>query len=134
MNIIKLEIFGKEAECLSFSSSKGPGLTFDFGKEISGFVTVGSITRSVFEGLCTLDGRILEDGEYEPTLILDKKTVRLPKIVKREDKIRLAECSDDYIRRLSLRERRLALRLEELERRILEICERIGSSSALKLN
>ena len=134
MNIIKLEIFKNEAECLSFSSSKGAGLTFDFGTEIDGFVTVGSITRSVSEGLCTLDSRILADGEYEPTLILDRKTVRLPKIVKRGEQIRLAGFTDDCIRRLSLRERRLARRVEELEQLVFEISERIGSSSALKLN
>ncbi len=115
MNKIKIELFEKDAEVLAFASDSSDGISFSFTEDIDGFLSIDNITQHVTRGECVFDLRLLPSGEYTPLLIEKDKTVTLPKIVKNGKKIRLGECDSDFVRRISLRERRLAKRVLGLE-------------------
>ena len=125
MKEIKLEIFDGACECVSFSGTSEDGIRFDFGEGVSGYLSVGEITKRVENGVCIFDTRPLADGEYEASLVLGRAVIKLPKFKKTARKIKLSDCSEEYIRAASVRERRLARRVNSLETRICELEEKI---------
>lgn len=129
MNRIKLEIFGSEAECLIFESDGSEGIKFEFTEPHDGFISIDGIVKILASGECVFDSRLLSDGEYEPTLILKREQIKLPKIKKAGKRIRLAECGSDFVRRISLRERRLAERVKSLEERLEVISKSVYGST-----
>jgi len=128
MNKMKIELFGSEAECVSFEAEGGDGLFFLLPESTEGLISIDGIVKLVAAGNCIFDTRLLPDGEHEPYLLADKKKIALPKITKQARKIRLAECSSEFVRRISLREQRLAERVRTLERELEKISEKIYGS------
>jgi hypothetical protein len=59
---------------------------------------------------------LIDQGSHVPRLILRDKVISLPELVKNGMKIRPALCTDEYTRDVSIRERRLSMRVEELEK------------------
>ena len=125
MNKIKIEIFGKEAELLSFESDSSDGLAISFTEKYDGFISIDGVTQRVAGGEAVFDLRLISAGEFAPILILKDKTVSLPKIVKNGKRVRLGECDSNFIRRISLRERRLATRVRELEQEIAKLSKSV---------
>ena len=73
----------------------------------------------------------IENGSYEPVLILQSKVVRLPRITKSGRKLKPFECTDEFVRSISLRERRLALRVVALEKELKELSSKIYDTTIL---
>ena len=80
-----------------------------------GYVSVGSISAPIKEGVARLNLSVLADGEYSPTLHLPVGTVRLESIVKRGASVERTSCDAEMTRRLSLRLEALEERLAGLE-------------------
>lgn len=125
MNKISLEIFENEAECISFEGDGSGGLIFELSEPLNALLSIDGIVKPLTDGRCTLDLRLLTDGEHEPHLLYAKRKIALPRLTKRASKIRLADCGADFIRRVSLRERRLAERVKELETKLIEVCDKV---------
>lgn len=128
MNKMKIELFGNEAACVSFEAEGGDGLFFLLPESTEGLISIDGVVKLVTAGNCIFDTRLLPDGEHEPYLLADKKKIPLPKITKHARKIRLAECSSEFVHRISLREQRLAERVRTLERELEKISEKIYGS------
>ena len=125
MSKIRIECFGGEAELLSFESDGNYIADISFSEAYDGFISIENILTRVSRGVCALDTRLISDGEYEPTLILEHGTVKLPRLKKCAKLLRPAECDSDYVRRISLRERRLTERVKTLEAEILKISKSV---------
>ena len=118
MGKIKYELFGEDAEVIEFITDNSSLLTLDFSQPLDGLISIDGIVSRVNQGRCVFDTRFIDPGKYLPTLILKDRTVRLPEIVKAYGKVGLLGCSDDYTRGVSIRERRLSLRVEALEKKL----------------
>ena len=116
MSKIKYELFGKDAEIISFESDCEICLLLDFGKPLEGLVSVEDVVSRVNNGICSFDIRLIDQGEHQPMLILKDQVILLPGIVKSGTKICPAFCSDEYTRDVSIRERKLSLRVDALEK------------------
>lgn len=125
MNKIKIELFEGDAEILSFESDGSDAVKFSFTESYNGFLSIDSIVSHVVEGECTVDLRLISSGEFAPILILEGGSINLPGIVKVGKKLRLSECDPDFIRRISIRERRLAKRVKTLESEVEKLKESI---------
>ena len=131
MNRIAYEIFGETAEITRFESSSCDTVEFLFSESVEGLLSIGGIVGRVYDGVCRLDLRLIDNGAYEPTLILKRGAVKLPCIEKSGRKIRLSDCTDDFVRQISLRERRLAMRVYALEKEIEKISSKIYDTTIL---
>ena len=118
MNKLHIEIFDGEAELLSFEKGKTNKLEFIFAEPYDGFITAGGITARVCEGKCLFDLRLMDDGETSPVLILKNGRTPLPSIVKDKAGVSPSGVSAEFLRAVSLRERRLRARVKELEEKI----------------
>lgn len=118
MSRINYEIFGSDAEVTEFVADTGIEFILDFGNSLEGLVSIEGVVSRVNNGRCLFDSRLIDHGEHNPLLILKDKVVRLPGIVKSYGKIRPSVCSDDYTRDVSIRERRLSMRVEALEKEL----------------
>jgi hypothetical protein len=125
MSRIKYELFGAAAEVSSFVGNSDRELTLDFGRCSEGLVSIDGVVSRVVGGICRFDTRLINSGEHVPSLILKEQVIRLPAIVKSGAKIGLATCSDEYTRDVSLRERRLSMRVEALEKEIRQLENKI---------
>ncbi len=129
MSRIKIEIFGNEAECLLFEADRSEEIKFEFTEPCDGYLSIDGIVKIVSHGECVFDKRFICEGEYEPVLILKNDRIRLPGIKKVGRSLRLAECGSDFVRRISLRERRLAERVRSLEERLEVIAKSVYGST-----
>lgn len=129
MSRMNIELFGRDAELISYKQDGERALMLDFGTELDGYISLGSITARIRGISCALDTRRLADGEYIPHLILADRTVDLPRVKLQHGILAPTEPDTSYLTRLSLRERRLSERVEKLEERLEEITERITGSS-----
>ena len=118
MSKIKYELFGCDAEISAFETDAATELLLDFGRSLEGLVSIENVVSRVTGGVCRFDSRLVDQGEHTPMLILKDKVITLPGIVKAGGKMRPALCTDEYTRNVSIRERRLSLRVEELEKAI----------------
>ena len=116
MSKIRIECFGDEAELVSFTQDGERNIQIDLGGEYDGYISVGKLTARIKGSLCSIDARGLEDGEYTPHLILNDRTIDLPKISKQYGIITPIEPELPYTLALSLREKKLRARVEELEK------------------
>ncbi len=121
MNKIKYEIFEGDAEVTAFSQGKKPYVEFSFTEPYDGFISIDEIVAEVTGGVALLDLRLIPDGEFCPVLILQRGRIVLPKVKKSAKRFCLCDCEADYIRKISLRERRLSERVEILERELEEL-------------
>ncbi len=131
MNRFGFEIFGSEAELSSCESGRGGNLEFCFFGADEGFVSIDGVVSPVKDGRCVFDTRLINKGEHVPSLITKSGRVTLPKIVKGQCSVQLADYSQDYVRGISLRERRLESRVAELESRIEEISSAVYRNTIL---
>ena len=131
MNEIAIEIFGSEAELLSSECGNRGALRLAFTGINEGFVSIDGVVCPVKEGKCIFDTRLISRGVHEPRLIMKGSSVPLPKIVKGRDTVSPAEHSADYVRSISLRERRLEARVGELEAKISEISNAIYRNTVI---
>lgn len=118
MSKIKYEIFGTDAEVVSFEQNGDGTLLISLPDEYNGFISVNGALAQLTNGTARYDLRYIEDGEHTPHLVLRHGRIALPKIKKLGRVITLAECDSEYIRSSSIRERRLAARVKVLEEEI----------------
>ena len=129
MSKIAIELFDKDAEAVGFEHTEGRLLEIRFNEKLEGLVSIDGIVSRVSEGICLFDTRLIDEGEYSPFLLTEKMSVRLPTIKKTARRVLLSECSDEYVRSASLRERRLAARVSELEKRLEQIMSRLDGTT-----
>lgn len=129
MSKISLELFDRAAEVISFEDEKAAALIFEFDKELDGYLLLGKVTAKIKGKSCALDVRNLEFGEHIPYLILEDATIDLPKIKNENGAIFPVEPGISEIGNISLRERRLDRRVNELEARLDEISKKVFGTS-----
>ena len=125
MSKISLELFGRDCEVTAFEYMKDGMLVFEFAEELDGYIQLGRHAVRFKGKKCAVNVRDLEGGEHIPRLILTDATVDLPRLVNENGAIYPAECSVSEIGGLSLRERRLCRRVNELEARLDEISKKV---------
>lgn len=129
MNKLKIEIYQNEAEAVIFESDECESLYLSILPVCDGFISIDGVSKRVKEGECVFDLRLLGSGKYTPVLILCDKSINLPTLIKSGKKLTLADCSGDYVRALSVRERRLEARVAELEATVQKISESISKNT-----
>jgi hypothetical protein len=118
MSKIKYEIFDAEAEVVSFEKNGDTTLDIVLPADCDGFVSIDGVVVRLERGVASYDLRYIADGEHVPHLVLRRGRILLPKIKKCGRLITLAECDSEYVRSTSIRERRLAARVNALEEEI----------------
>ena len=125
MSKIKYELFGGECEAVGYESDGTGVLDLKLPEECDGFISLDGVAVRLCRGEARVDLRYVSDGEHVPHVILRSGRIALPKIKKCGNSIALAECDADFIRRTSIRERRLAARVNALEEEIELLKKRI---------
>ena len=133
MSKIVIECFGDEAQLITFTRDGEPNLVIELGEEYDGYISMGNCGARIKGASCALDTRRLADGEYTPRLILDEGTILLPGLIKQHGIISPKEPDVDYIRALSLRERRLNARVDTLENELKEIKNKVMGTRLFEL-
>ena len=118
MSKIKYEFFDGEAEICAFKEDGTNIAEFIFPEGCEGFLSIDSVVVKVNSGRAEFDLRYLEDGAYSPALVRKNGRIILPKIKKAGKTLSICEHTDEYVRGVSLRERRLAERVKQLEEEI----------------
>ena len=129
MGKLKLEIFGRSCEIISFQYEKDSAFCFEFTEAYDGYIQLGKTMGRLKNGNCAVDIRNLECGEHIPRLILEDMTLDLPTIVNENGAVYPKEHSVSEIGEISLRERRLCRRVNELEARLDEITKKVFGTS-----
>lgn len=125
MTRLVIGIFDGEAELIKYEREGGHEMEITFSEPYDGFITFGELTVRVKEGKSLLDVRLLDDGEYTPFLILKDCRRRLPRLAKRSRALEPIDPDSDFIREVSLRERKLSKRVAELEAQIEKISKSV---------
>lgn len=133
MSKIKIECFENEAELVSFTQDGERTVQLDLSGEYDGYISIGRLTARVKGAVCAIDIRSLEDGEYTPHLILQGRTVDLPRIKKQFGIITPIEPELPYAMAISLRERKLAERVTRLEERLEELITKVEGTRLFSL-
>ena len=118
MKRMEFEAFDRCAEMLSFTDGGGGCVELVFNNLTEGFLELNGISHRVTEGRVTLNITLLPEGELTPILTANGRVITLPTLYKDGQMLRPTEPSNDYVRELSLRERRLKARVISLEARI----------------
>jgi hypothetical protein len=118
MSKIKYELFDTEAEIVSFEKNSDPTLDILLPADCDGFISIDGVVVRLNQGAASYDLRYIADGEHVPHLVLRRGRILLPKIKKCGRLISLPDCDSEYIRSTSIRERRLAARVNALEEEI----------------
>lgn len=126
MSKITYELFGRAAEIVKFDRDRGTGVIFEFGCPVEGLISIDGVVSRVTEGRCVFDSRLIDPGEWQPILITKDAVIKLPALLKSGGNIRLADCTDEYTRDISLRERRLSMKVEALEKELRNIQNKIS--------
>lgn len=129
MSKLKIEIYQNEAEAVSFEPDERESLLLSVFPACDGFISIDGVSKRVKEGECVFDLRLLGSGKHTPVLILQDKSINLPTLIKIGKRLTLADCSGDYVRALSIRERRLETRVAELEARVKKISDSISKNT-----
>ena len=85
-----------------------------------GYVRIDGVQSKIINGIATLDLGILNDGVYEPTLVLEDKVIHLEAIKKSGGTILPVKTSDSTVRRL-------LKRVNVLEDTVNTLVERLGA-------
>lgn len=128
MSKISIELIGSDAELISFKHSGERSLIFDFSVMLDGYISLGALTSRICGTECAIDTVRLDDGEYTPHLILADRTVDLPKIKKQYGIITPLEPDISFVTKLSLRERRLEKRVDDMEKRLEELTKKVSGT------
>ena len=123
MTEIKLDIYGEDAEISSFKEG-GTELALSFSKDIDGFLGFAGKIFPVSGKKCFLNLRGQKDGEIALSLTLSDRIINLPTLIKDGNSVYPAPIDDDFLRRLSKRERSLEKQVKSLE----ETVERLTKS------
>lgn len=118
MKRITYEIFGKTAEIVSFSDGGGKYAEILFKNVTDGYFTVGDDTHVISGGALTLNLHLLPDGEISPTLTANGAFIPLPTLYKDGTLLCPSEINDEYIRDVSVRQRRSDIELSKLKEKI----------------
>lgn len=110
---ISIAIYGDECELSSYKRG-GLNLSFIFDGSVNGYITVDNLVTTVRDGVGRFDARLLSGGDYEPRLICDGRMIALPSIRKTDRCVFPIPPSDGYIRAVSIRERELERKVEDL--------------------
>lgn len=129
MSKISLELFGRDCEITAFEYTKNCMLVFEFTEAIDGYIQLGAHVAKFRGKECAVSLLNLNDGEHTPRLILMDSTVDLPVIIYENGVIYPKEHATKEIGELSLRERRLCRRVNELEERLDEISKKVFGST-----
>lgn len=114
MTEIKLDIYGGEAEISEFKEG-GTELALSFSKEIDGFLGFSGRSFPITGKRCFLSLRGQRDGDIALSLTLSDRIINLPTLIKDGNSVYPAPIDDDFLRRLSRRERILENRVKDLE-------------------
>lgn len=125
MSKIKLEIFDREVEVVSYLPERSRAFIIEFTEATDGYIVMGGQTVRIKGKECAVDIRAIKDGEHQPRLVLEDKTIDLPVIIKDLGIVRPKEREINEIGELSLREKRLMRRVSELEKRLDKISEMV---------
>ena len=129
MSKINLELFGRDCELITFEYKKDSELIFEFTESYDGSLLLGKHTARIKGKKCAIDIRDLECGEHIPRLILEDATIDLVTIKNENGAVYPKEHSVREIGEISLRERRLARRADELEKRLEKIEKKVFGTS-----
>ena len=121
MGKITLELFGRDCEIISYEYKKDDILCFEFTEELSGYIQLDNRVEKLNGKSCLINIRELPVGEHTPRLILEDMTLDLPSLTNENGAIYPSPHTVEEIGSLSLRERRLCRRVNELEGRLEKI-------------
>ena len=131
MSRLKFRIYGSDTELVDYCTDSSNTLEFDFCEDMNGFVQIGESALRLSGGKCIFDLRLIENGEYTPRLMVDKRLVNLPVIKKFGNLVECIDCTDEYIRAASQRERALERKVLELEEKIRLLDEKVFGTVVL---
>ena len=133
MSKLKLFVFEDGAECANFDAEGKDELLIELssGKEIP--VSLGTHIKVARGGSVCFNTARFEDGVYPLSLFIGGRAVTLGHIEIKNGILSLLPPTADFIRELSLRERRLCERVELLEERLLSLDERVNGTPLFKL-
>ena len=129
MGKIILELFDREPEIISYEYKKEDFLCFEFTEKLSGYVQLDKRIEKLNGNSCLIDVRELPVGEHTPRLILEDITLDLPSLINENGAIYPSPHTLEEIGCLSLRERRLCRRVNELEERLTKIENKVFGTS-----
>jgi hypothetical protein len=118
MKRITYEIFGKEAEIVSYTDGGGKYAEILFKNVTEGYFTVGDSTHKISCGALTLNLTLLPDGEISPTLTANGAFISLPSLFKDGTLLCPSEIDDEYVRDISIRQRRANIELTKLQEKV----------------
>lgn len=121
MSKIIFKFFEGEAEIVDFDTAGKNSLELVFADSVDGFVSIDGVAAIIKDSRCVVDARLFDSGKYTPTLVCGTSKQALPTIVKNPEGFFPAECSSEYIRGLSIRERELGERVRTLEEKMEKI-------------
>ena len=125
MSKIVIECFDNGAEISSFQITNSATIEYIFNGVEEGFVNLKENSYKINNGRCEIDTLRLCDDEITPHLVLEKRKIELPIMIKRGEEYVLGNCDDDFLRNLSLREARLNERVGQLEKKLNEISNKV---------
>lgn len=118
MSKISFELFDGEAEVVGIVSDSDCELVLELPLGLSGFVRIGDLAERLADGRCAFDLRLLPNAEYTPEVFLDNSRIILPSFKKTGYLVEIDDCTQEYIRSASQRERALESYASSLEERI----------------
>ncbi|MBP3401805.1 MAG: hypothetical protein J6K85_01970 [Clostridia bacterium] len=131
MSKIAFELFGSEVEVVGAVNDSEYELMLELPESTTGFVRIGDLAERLESGVCVFDLRLLENGEYTPELFLDNSRIALPKITKTGCLIEIKDCTAEYMRAASQRERALRSLVGTLEEKIALLEEKVYGTTIL---
>ena len=94
-----------------------------------GLAELSGVAKRLTDGKCDFDLRALPDGELSLRLLLENEVLNLPTVTKSGRHITPTECKSDYLRAISVRERRLEESLSELKKELEMLKKKVYGSS-----
>ena len=131
MSRIRMEIFDGEIEVKELLCDSKDFLVLEFSPSCDGFVQIGELAARLEDGACSFDLRVVENGSFTPELYTDNERVALPDISKFGKMISVNDCTVNYVRAASQRERALEKRVKLLESTVTELYDKIYGSTIL---
>lgn len=129
MSKIQIECYENDSEISDLTPDGSRLLTLNFNIGYNGYLSIGGICQRIMGRECTVDVSKLSDGLYTPKILLCDKTVILPTLSIKNGRVSAGEYDSDYVRELSLREKRLSQKLSQMERELEKIKEKVFGSS-----
>ena len=140
MSRIHFELFGADAEVIDILQDSENELVLEFSAAESeladkltedSFVRLSNLAERLSDKMCVFDLRLIENGEYTPELFLKDRRIPLPTIRKAGFLVQIDDCTADYIRSASQRERRLEAAVRLIEEKIALLDDRVFGTTIL---